>query len=123
MGYSETYIEHFQTPHNVGAMEAPDVSVEVEHEGGGCYDRLRLMLRLREGRVEQARFQARACSGTIAAASAATEWSAGRELADLAGASGEMLEEYLGGIPEAKRHSVDLAALALRRAAGEAEDA
>jgi NifU-like protein len=118
--YSEVYMEHFQAPRNVGEVETPDGRAEVEHEGGGCFDRLRVTLSVEEGIVREARFKARACSGTIAASSAATDWAAGRTLDEVERVTPEALEEILGEVPEAKRHSLELAAEGLRKAAGEA---
>ena len=118
--YSDTYLEHFQAPKNVGELEPPRTLVEVEHQGGGCFDKLRLTLKVSGGVVERAMFKARACSGTIAASSAATEWVTGKTLEEAAAFTADMLTDYLGGVPERKRHSVELAAEAVRKAAEEA---
>lgn len=117
---SPTYLEHFQAPKNIGDADPADLRSEVEHQGGGCHDRLRVTLTMNEdGTVANAMFRARACSGTIAASSAATEWAKGKTKAQLAEISPEILIEELDGIPERKRHSVELAAQALREAAQE----
>lgn len=123
MQYSETYMQHFQAPRNVGEVEDPAATVEVQHEGGGCFDRLRVTLAVNEGRIEKAMFKARACSGTIAASSAATDWAAGRTLDEAAGLSADQLDDVLGGVPDRKRHSVELAAEAIRKAAADAKKA
>lgn len=117
MGYSELYLKHFTAPCNVGELEDPSAKVEVEHEGGGCFDKLRLTINVENNVVTEAMFKARACSGTIAASSAATEWAQGKPVEELKKASADMLDGYLGGVPEKKRHSVELAARALREAA------
>lgn len=119
--YSDTYLEHFQAPKNVGELEPPRTLVEVEHEGGGCFDKLRLTIKVTDGRIDKAMFKARACSGTIAASSAATEWAEGKTLDEALSFTADMLTEYLGGVPERKRHSVELAAEAVRKAAAEAK--
>ena len=61
---SDTYLRHFQAPVNVGEVEEPRTLIEVEHQGGGCFDRLRLTLKVQDGVIVQAMFKARACSGT-----------------------------------------------------------
>jgi len=119
MAYSEKYLQHFQMPQNVGELEEPRTLVEVEHQGGGCFDRLRVTLRVEDGVVVDAMFKARACSGTIAASSAATEWVKGKKLEEVSLVTADTLDEYLGGVPERKRHSIELAAEALRKAAEE----
>jgi len=121
MGYSEIYLKHFQAPQNVGELEEPRVLAEVEHQGGGCFDRLRVTLRVEDGIVQNAMFKARACSGTIAASSAATEWAKGKSLAEVGAITADTLDEYLGGVPERKRHSIELAAEAMQKAVSEME--
>ncbi|MCB2211112.1 iron-sulfur cluster assembly scaffold protein [bacterium] len=116
MSLSPTYLEHFQAPKNIGDLEEPRKLAEVAHQGGGCHDRLRVTLRIVDGIVEDAMWRARACSGTVAAASAATEWAKGKTVAEVQTVTPETLIDALDGIPEKKRHSVELAAKALREA-------
>jgi nitrogen fixation protein NifU and related proteins len=113
-GFSEKYLEHFQAPRNVGEVNEPSVLVEVEHEGGGCFDRLRLTAKVEDGIIQEVKFKARACSGTIAASSAATEWATGKSVEEIAEVTSDFLSDYLGGVPDKKRHSMDLAAKALQ---------
>ncbi|MFH0881690.1 MAG: iron-sulfur cluster assembly scaffold protein [bacterium] len=117
MNYSATYVDHFQSPRNVGELENPSAKAEVEHQGGGCFDRLRVTLAVENGVIIKAMFKARACSGTIAAASAATEWAKGKSLIEAAELTAETLDNLLGGVPEKKRHSVELAAEGIHKAA------
>jgi nitrogen fixation protein NifU and related proteins len=69
--YSERLIEHFRNPRNAGLMRDPDAVGEAEDPE--CRDVARFYLRLRAGRVVEARFQTYGCGPTIAASSAATE--------------------------------------------------
>ena len=71
MRYSPTLIEHFRNPRNAGMMRDPDGVGESEYPE--CMDLARVYLRVREGRVTEARFQTYGCGPTIAASSAATE--------------------------------------------------
>ncbi len=116
MAYSQKYLEHFSAPKNVGELENPDAMVEVEHQGGGCFDRIRLTMNVSDGIVKETQFKARACSGTIAAASAATEWAVGKSLKDIETMEVKTLTDYLDGVPEKKMHSVELAVEALKEA-------
>lgn len=113
-------MEHFQAPRNVGEVESPSALAEVEHEGGGCFDRLRVTLAVADGTITEAKFKARACSGTIAASSMVTDWAVGKSLEEAAAITADALESLLGGVPDAKRHSVELAAKGMAKAAGEA---
>ncbi|PYM68980.1 MAG: hypothetical protein DME10_25465, partial [Candidatus Rokuibacteriota bacterium] len=66
--YSPTLIDHFRNPRNAGVMREPDGVGEDEFTE--CMDLARFYLRVRDGRVEEARFQAYGCGPTLAACSA-----------------------------------------------------
>jgi NifU-like protein involved in Fe-S cluster formation len=83
-------------------------------------DLVRFHLRVRDGHVVEARFQAYGCGPTIAAASAATEVATGRALEDLLDLDAARVEAAVGGLPEQRRHAADVAALGLRAAARDA---
>jgi len=119
--YSATYMDHFQSPRNIGEIENPSARADVEHQGEGCFDRLRITLAVADDRITDAKFKARACSGTIAAASAVTEWAKGKSLAEAIKLTPDDVDRLLDGVPEKKRHSVELAAEAIRNAAREAK--
>jgi len=116
MAYSQKYIDHFSHPRGVGEVEPPDAEASVKHEGGGCFDNVRLTLKIDADVIKEARFRARACSGTIAACSAMCETISGMEVAAARKLTADDIADFLNGIPEPKRHSVELAAKALRDA-------
>jgi NifU-like protein involved in Fe-S cluster formation len=116
MSYSAKYIDHFTNPRGVGEIDTPDARSEVQHEGGGCFDTIRLTLKLDNGRISEAMFRARACSGTIAACSALVAKVKGMEVELARTLTVENLIDELGGIPEKKQHSVELAIRALEAA-------
>ena len=118
MPYSPVLIDHFRNPRNAGIMRSPDGVGEGEYKE--CMDLVRFHLRVRDGRVVEARFQAYGCGPTIAAASAATEVATGRALEDLLDLDAVRVEAALGGLPELRRHAADVAALGLRAAARDA---
>lgn len=118
MQYSPTLIDHFRNPRNAGIMRDPDGVGEGEHRE--CMDLVRFHLRVRQGRVVEARFQAYGCGPTIAAASAATEVAAGARLADLLDLPAGRVETAVGGLPEPRRHAAEVAVLGLRAAARDA---
>lgn len=118
MQYSPTLIDHFRNPRNAGIMRDPDGVGEGEYRE--CMDLVRFHLRVRGGRVVEARFQAYGCGPTIAAASAATEIVAGARLADLLDLPAVRVETAVGGLPEPRRHAAEVAALGLRAAARDA---
>jgi len=69
--YGMVIAEHARNPRNQGSLESPDAAQEGVNPL--CGDRIRVELRVREGRVEAMRFQADACMVTIAAASILSE--------------------------------------------------
>ena len=96
----------------------PDAEASVKHEGGGCFDNVRLTLKLEAGKITEAKFRARACSGTIAACSALCEMLEGMSVEAAKRLTADDLERHLDGIPEAKRHSVELTVEAFGKALG-----
>jgi nitrogen fixation protein NifU and related proteins len=69
--YGAVIAEHGKRPHNQGPLDAPHATFEDLNPL--CGDRIRMMLRLRDGRIEQARFVGDACLIATAAASLLTE--------------------------------------------------
>ncbi|MDP8239989.1 MAG: iron-sulfur cluster assembly scaffold protein [Candidatus Hatepunaea meridiana] len=116
MGYSTKYIDHFTNPRGIGEIEPPDAVSEVKHAGGGCFDTIRLTLKIDNEMISDARFRARACSGTIAACSALVDKVSGMELNEAIKLTPDDIADHLDGIPEKKRHSVELAVEALQTA-------
>ena len=118
MQYSPTLIDHFRNPRNAGIMRNPDGVGEGEYKD--CMDLVRFHLRVEDGKVTEARFQAYGCGPTIAAASAATEVATGYALEALLDVEAARIEAAIGGLPEPRRHAADVAALGLRAAARDA---
>lgn len=96
-------------------MREPDGTGVDEYEG--CGDQARFFLRVREGRVVEARFQAYGCGPTIAAASAASERVAGRPLEGVLSLKSQEVEDAVDGLPDDRRHAAEVVAGALRAAA------
>jgi nitrogen fixation protein NifU and related proteins len=116
--YSPTLIDHFRNPRNAGMMREPDGVGEGEYEQ--CMDLARFYLRVRDGQVEEARFQAYGCGPTLAACSAGTELAAGAALEELAEIREARIEEAVGGLPAERRHAAAVVARALQAAARDA---
>jgi nitrogen fixation NifU-like protein len=116
--YSDTLIDHFRNPRNAGMMREPDGVGEGEF--AQCMDLARFYLRVRDGRVEEARFQAYGCGPTLATCSAGTEVAAGAALEDLSAVTEARIEAAVGGLPPERRHAALVVALALRAAARDA---
>ena len=98
-------------------MREPDAVGEGEY--AGCGDLARVFLRVRDGRVAEARFQAYGCGPTIAAASAVSELIALRPVDDLLHLKPEEVERALDGLPDDRKHAAEVVADAVRAAAGQ----
>lgn len=103
--YSETFLDHFQNPRNVGELAAPAITIEASNPI--CGDILRLSAEFAGGVVTAAAYKARGCTASIAAGSALTEWMLGKSRPELAALRPALVEEAVGGlIPESKHAAV-----------------
>jgi len=113
--YSPTLVDHFLNPRNAGMMQLPDAMGEGEY--AECGDLARVFLRVRDGRVVEARFQAYGCGPTIAAASLVSELAVLRPVEDLLHLKPEDVERGLDGLPDDRKHAAEVVTEAVRAAA------
>lgn len=114
MAYSNTFNDHLANPRNVG--EFSDADAVAEEMNPICGDRLRLSLRLRDGRIETARFLAYGCAPTLACGSALTQIIEGMLIAEALTLTKQQLAGALDGLPARKQHAAALAIETLRSA-------
>lgn len=114
MVFSEEVLDHFQSPRNQGPMSGADA--EATDENPVCGDRLHLWLRIQDGRIVEATWQAAGCAPAIAAASALSEMVRGSAVGDARSLKAPDLVHALGGLPPRKAHAAALALSALRKA-------
>ena len=107
MAYSDTFKDHLANPRNAGTLEGADA--EVEQSNPVCGDRLRLALRVREGRIEAARFLAYGCPPTLVCGSALAGMLEGMTLDEAARVTRTEIIEAAGGLPPRKQHAAALA--------------
>lgn len=112
--YSHIVLDHFQNPRNFGDIEHPDGVAEVG--AASCGDIMRLSLRIRGERIEEARFRTYGCGPAIASSSITTELVRGRTVAEAQDLSSQQIMEALGGLPPAKLHCTILAEETLKAA-------
>jgi len=112
--YSPLVMEHFENPRNAGEMDAPDGDATTSNPV--CGDRMRVMIRVEDGRVADVRWQTRGCPPAIATSSYASELVKGWRLEEVEALTREALAEGVGGLPRDKVHCSVLAADALRAA-------
>jgi len=112
--YSKTFLDHFNSPRNVGVIE--DANGEGTEKNEVCGDTMTLYLRMEGERIAEARFQTLGCSASIAASSVITELVAGKSVGEARALTRHDIAEALDGIPPAKLHSAVLAIDALKSA-------
>jgi nitrogen fixation NifU-like protein len=111
--FSQTVIDHDLNPRNVGEFEHADGFGRASRV---CGDSLQLSLRVREGRIVDARFVTNGCGPTIACGSATTELVKGKTIADALAITEDDIVDALDGLPESEVHCATLAATTLRQA-------
>ncbi len=112
--YSAELLDHFQNPRNVGAIESPDASAQIENPA--CGDVLKLTLKIEANRIADIRFRAKGCVPSMACGSAITELVKGRTMQEARQLSREDVVRKVGGLPAASRHASQLAIETLNEA-------
>jgi nitrogen fixation NifU-like protein len=107
-------MDHFEHPRNAG--ELADADGEATTSNPVCGDRMRVMIRVDDGRIGAVRWQTRGCPPAIATSSFASELVQGWSLEAVEALTREELAEGIGGLPKDKIHCSVLAADALRAA-------
>ena len=114
MAYSEVFKDHIANPRHTG--ELPDGNATAEETNPVCGDRMRLSLRVSEGRIEAAGFLAYGCPPTLVCGSVLTELISGRTIEEAARLTRKDLVDAIGGLPSRKQHAAALAIETLRAA-------
>jgi nitrogen fixation NifU-like protein len=112
--YSPVAVSHFTEPRNVGGVEAPDG--KGSDTNPTCGDRTTITVRVRDGRIAEARFRTFGCVAAIASASALTEMVTGRAVDEARAIDPRELMDTLGGLPTRKEGCALMAVGALRAA-------
>lgn len=107
--YSKTYMKHFTNPQNIGKIENADAKVEVINEDPGCFDKVNFFVKFENGKIADAKYQLKACSGTIMAFSLLSELVIGKTLDEIELINFDSMQKIIGELPEKKHHSLQLA--------------
>ena len=112
--YTQTVMDHFMHPRNVGAIENADGVGEVGN--AKCGDIMKIYLKIREDRIEDVKFETFGCASAIASSSIATEMLKGKTISDALKLTNKDVVEALGGLPAQKLHCSVLAEEAFKSA-------
>ena len=114
--YSETVMEHFRHPRNVGRIEHPDGKAT---EGSpACGDMVSVYINVDEAEktLSDIKFESYGCASNIATGSIITEMAKGKTIGDAKRITWKQASDALGGLPPIKAHCSVLAVEGLRSA-------
>ena len=112
--YSDKVMDHFQNPRNVGKIDDADGVGEVGN--ARCGDIMRMYLKIKDGIIEDCKFNTFGCGSAIATSSMATELIKGKKVEDALELSNQAVVEALDGLPAYKLHCSVLAEEAVKAA-------
>lgn len=114
MLYTEKVMDHFTNPRNVGKIEDADGIGEVGN--AKCGDIMRMYLKIKDGVIEDVKFNTFGCGSAIATSSMATEMIKGKTVEEALTLSNKAVVEALDGLPVHKIHCSVLAEEAVKAA-------
>ena len=112
--YSELVMEHFKEPRNRGRIEHPDGIGEVGNPV--CGDMMTIMIKVKDDRLDDIKFETLGCGAAVAVSSIVTEMAKGKTLQEALAISRETLLAQLGELPKNELHCSNLGADALHKA-------
>ena len=112
--YTQTVMDHFMHPRNVGEIADADGVGEVGN--AKCGDIMKMYLKIKDNRIEDVKFETFGCGSAIASSSIATEMIKGRSINEALALSNRAVVEALDGLPPAKLHCSVLAEQAVKAA-------
>ena len=105
--YTETVMDHFKNPRNVGAIENADGIGEVGN--AKCGDIMKIYLKIEDNIITDVKFETFGCGSAIASSSISTEMIKGKSVEDALKLTNREVVDALGGLPAHKIHCSVLA--------------
>ena len=112
--YTETVMDHFTHPRNVG--EIPDADGVGEVGNAKCGDIMKMYLKIKDDRIEDVKFESFGCGSAIASSSMATELIKGKTIEEALAVTNKQVVDALGGLPAYKLHCSVLAEESIKAA-------
>ena len=107
-------MDHFHNPRNLGKMDDADGIGEVGN--AKCGDIMKMYIKVKDGIIEDVKFNTFGCGSAIASSSMATEMIKGKSIDDALELSNKAVVEALDGLPTHKIHCSVLAEEAVKAA-------
>lgn len=107
MAYSKTILERFQNPRNSGGMHGANAIGNIENAKYGDFLKMYFSVN-NNGVIENAKFKACACCGSIACLDVACDLVKGKNLDDALKITKEDIKKVVGDLPYNKEHCVSL---------------
>ena len=114
MLYSEKVMDHFRNPRNLRKMDDADGIGEVGN--AKCGDIMKMYIKVKDGIIEDVKFNTFGCGSAIASSSMATEMIKGKSIDDALELSNKAVVEALDGLPTHTSHCSVLAEEAVKAA-------
>ena len=116
MAYSQSVIDHYENPRNVGSFAKDEQDVGTGMVGApACGDVMKLQIKVKDGIITDARFKTYGCGSAIASSSLVTEWVKGLTLDEAAALKNSEIAQELA-LPPVKIHCSILAEDAIKAA-------
>ena len=75
MAYSDKVLDHYNNPRNVGSFPKDNADIGTGMVGAPeCGDVMKLQIKVKDGKIIDAKFKTYGCGSAIASSSLATEW-------------------------------------------------
>ena len=112
--YTDTVMDHFMNPRNVGEIENADGVGEVGN--AKCGDIMKMYLKIEDNIIKDVKFETFGCGSAIASSSMATEMIKGKTVEEALAVTNKQVVEALGGLPGHKLHCSVLAEESIKAA-------
>ena len=112
--YTDTVMDHFMHPRNVGDIKDPSGVGEVGN--AKCGDIMKMYLDIENDVIKDVKFETFGCGSAIASSSMATEMIKGKTVEEALAITNKDVVDALGGLPAHKLHCSVLAEEAIKSA-------
>ena len=112
--YTDTVMDHFMHPRNVGEIKDPSGVGEVGN--AKCGDIMKMYLDIENDVIKDVKFETFGCGSAIASSSMATEMIKGKTVEEALAITNKDVVDALGGLPAYKLHCSVLAEESIKAA-------